>query len=160
MLSKSSALLYANPESNPEPAVRVSGLPRPGRDAIRALLVESDPFFTDELCAAARRSNQLDFRLIPCRSLAQAEMALSRRPFDVIFVDYWLGEETSVAFIHRLSVSGGAPCVMVTSLDEPDIRRIAFRAGARAFLSRDALNAQLLDSVTMTVLRPRFLPPN
>ena len=138
----------------------LNGLARPGRDPVRGLLVESDMQYAEDLCAAARLSNQLDIRLTPCRSLLQAEAALVRRQFDLIFIDYWLGEETTVAFIHRHAVPGGTPCVMVTALDQPDIRRIAFRAGVRAFLSRDALNTQLLDSVTLTVLRLRFLPPN
>lgn len=149
---------YASPNAAGDPAARLCDLSRLGRDRIDALLVESDSRFLEDLAAAARRSRQLDFRLTSCRSLAEAEQALGRATPDVIYLDCWLGEGTSIPLIHRLAARGGAPCVMVSSLDEPEIRRIAFRAGARAFLWRGALSAQALDGVTMAALRSRFAP--
>ena len=156
MSSNGSAIRYANPEQASGPALPLRPAFRPPRDRVHALLLESDPRFRDDLAAVLRQSKQLDVHLTVCRSVEEIETALWRDGADVIYLDYWFGEETSVAFIHALAARGGTPCVMVTALDEPDIRRIAFRAGVRAFLSRDALNAQALDSVTLAVLRPRF----
>jgi DNA-binding NarL/FixJ family response regulator len=88
--------------------------------------------------------------------VAEAEAALKQVRFDVVYLDYWLGSETSVPFIHALDSQRGPPCVVLTDLDEPDIRRIAFRAGAQAFLSKQSLNTQGLEGVTLAVLRPQM----
>jgi DNA-binding NarL/FixJ family response regulator len=128
----------------------------PARDKIRALLIEIDALARETLDAIARRSKQLDIDVTACRSLEEAEVALKQVQFDVVYLDYWLGSETSVSFIHALEKRHGPPCVVLTDLDEPDIRRIAFRAGAQAFLSKESLNAQALEGVTLAVLRRRM----
>jgi len=81
------------------------------------------------------------------------------RHLDVIYLEYWLGEETTVPFIHEIAAMRGAPCVVLTKFDEPDIRRITFRAGAQAFLSKTSLGPQALESVTLAVLRTQLIAP-
>jgi DNA-binding NarL/FixJ family response regulator len=125
----------------------------PAREKIHALLIEIDALAREALNAIARRSKQLDIDVTACRSLEEAETALKQVHFDVVYLDYWLGSETSVPFIHALDSRSGPPCVVLTDLDEPDIRRIAFRAGAQAFLSKESLNPQALEGVTLAVLR-------
>jgi DNA-binding NarL/FixJ family response regulator len=125
----------------------------PPREKIHALLIDSDSLDGLILENLAARSRQLDFVTTRLRSLPDVAVLLSERRFDVIYLEYWLGEETSVSFIHDVATAQGPPCVVLTDLDEPDIRRIAFRAGAQAFLSKDALSPHALESVTLTVLR-------
>jgi DNA-binding NarL/FixJ family response regulator len=125
----------------------------PPREKIHALLIDSDSHDGLILENLAARSRQLDFVTTRLRSLPDVAVLLSERRFDVIYLEYWLGEETSVSFIHDVATAQGPPCVVLTDLDEPDIRRIAFRAGAQAFLSKDALSPHALESVTLTVLR-------
>jgi len=70
-------------------------------------------------------------------------------------VDYWLGLETSIPFIHGFAQKTQTPCILLTSLDEPDIRRIAFRAGVEGFLSKQEISTQAIESVTLAVLSRR-----
>ena len=145
----------AGPRGGPE-ACLGSKRYEPDREKIRALLIEIDALARDTMDAIARRSKQLDIDVTSCRSLEEAQAALKQVHFDVIYLDYWLGSETSVSFIHALDAQHGPPCVVLTDLDEPDIRRIAFRAGAQAFLSKESLNSQALEGVTLAVLRGRI----
>jgi DNA-binding NarL/FixJ family response regulator len=128
----------------------------PLREKVRALLIDADAHDRLTLQSLAARSKQLEIVTTPCQSLAEAGALLSEPRFDVVFLEYWLGEQTSIPFIHDLAAAQGPPCVMLTDLDEPDIRRLAFRAGAHAFLSKDSLCPQALESVTLAVLRSRF----
>ncbi len=129
---------------------------RPDREKIHALLIDSDAHDGLLLENLAARSKHLDIVVTRRRSLAEANAALAEQCFDVIYLEYWLGDETSIAFIHDIAAAEGPPCVVLTDLDEPDIRRLAFRAGAHAFLSKSALCPQALESVTLTVLRLRL----
>jgi len=129
---------------------------RSSRETVRALLIDSDPADAVDILGHASRSRQLAFEVVVCRSVVAAEAELQSAQFDVVYLEYWLGSETSIAFIHALASLRGAPCVVLTHLDEPDIRRVAFRAGAEGFLSKDSLNTQGLESVTLAVLRLRM----
>jgi DNA-binding NarL/FixJ family response regulator len=126
----------------------------PNREKICALLVDGDPLDRLASMGVAAKSKQLDIVVTPCPSLDEADSLLSNRRFDVVFLEYWLGSQTSIAFIHALAARQGVPSIVLTSLDEPDIRRLAFRAGAHAFLSKDSLSSQALESVVLAVLRP------
>lgn len=130
------------------------------REKIDALLIDADPLDCLTFEGLAARSKQLEILATRCCSLAEAKSLLSARRFDVIYLEYWLGEDTCVAFIHDIAAREGPPCVVLTDLDELDIRRIAFRAGAHAFLSKTALCPQALESVTLAVLRSRLGPPS
>ena len=128
----------------------------PAKEHIVALVVDSDAIDCMSLAHIASRSQQLDIEVTACRSLADAASALASRHYDVIYLEYWLAGETTIAFIHQLT-RAGTPCIVLTDLNEPDIRRIAFRAGAQAFLAKDALCPQALESVTLAVLRPQLV---
>jgi CheY-like chemotaxis protein len=127
----------------------------PAKEHIEALVVDSDAFDCVKLVHIAARSQQLDIGVTACRSLADAGAALAHQHYDVIYLEYWLGDETTIAFIHEMT-GAGTPCIVLTDLNEPDIRRIAFRAGAQAFLAKDSLGPQALESVTLAVLRPQL----
>jgi hypothetical protein len=43
--------------------------------------------------------------------------------------------QTSIEFIAEFTRRHAAPCILMTGLDDPDIRRVALRADVRAFLS-------------------------
>ena len=128
----------------------------PAKEHIDALVVDSDAIDCMSVAHIAARSQQLDIDVTACRSLADAAGALANRRYDVIYLEYWLDGETTIAFIHE-KTRAGTPCIVVTDLNEPDIRRIAFRAGAQAFLAKDALCPQALESVTLAVLRPQLV---
>ena len=108
-----------------------------------------------DLARIAARSKQLDFTFSVRRRLPEDAAELLPGGYDLILLEYWYGTETCVPFLHALTALRGPPCVVLTGLDEPDIRRVVFRAGAEAFLSKDSLSPQALESVTLTVLRAR-----
>jgi DNA-binding NarL/FixJ family response regulator len=121
------------------------------REKIRALLIDDDADDRDLIARLAARSNQLEIELIACRSVEEAQ-ALAHQPFDVVFVDYWLGSDTSIGFIHDFARAHDVPCVLVTGLDVPDVRRVAFRAGVEAYLSKEGMSTQALESVILSVM--------
>jgi len=128
------------------------------RDQVRALLIDDDAADAAIINRLASRSKQLDFKLRVCFSTDDARRLMAEQTFDVVFVDYWLGSHTSIAFISELTRTQATPCVLLTGLDEPDIRRIGFRAGVKAFLSKEEISAQAIECVTLAVLeaRPAF----
>lgn len=128
------------------------------RERVEALVIDCDALDNVALAEIAARSQQLDIAVTACKSLIDAQAALARHRFDVIILEFWLGQETTIAFIHEIA-DAGTPCIVLTDLNEPDIRRIAFRAGAQAFLSKQALCSQALEGVTLAVLRSRLNAP-
>ena len=125
------------------------------RDTVRALLIDDDAADAAIINRLAAKSKQLDFRLKVCFSTDDALRLVKEQRFDVVFVDYWLGSQTSIGFISAFSKANNIPCVLLTGLDEPDIRRVAFRAGVKAFLSKEEISAQAIEGVTLAVLEGR-----
>lgn len=125
------------------------------REKVKALLIDDDATDAAIIGRLAAKSKHLDFSLKVCLSTEEAERIVSNQSFDVIYVDYWMGLETSIPFISELSKTQAAPCVLLTGLDEPDIRRIAFRAGVKAFLSKEEISTQAIEGVTLAVLGAR-----
>jgi DNA-binding NtrC family response regulator len=124
----------------------------PERDAIHALLIDDDAedvFLFSKLLA---KSKQIDFTLTSCGALADAARLLARDSYDIVYIDYWLGLETSIGFILGADLRRWPPVVLITGLDTPDIRRCAYRAGASAFLAKDNLSVQAVEGVTLAVL--------
>jgi DNA-binding NarL/FixJ family response regulator len=129
---------------------------RSAREKVFALLIDDDAVDAEIFAILAARSKQLDVELKICRSVEEGARLTSERRFDLIYVDYWLGLQTSIAFISEFTKRQEAPCILLTGLDEPDIRRIAFRAGVRAFLSKEDLSTQAIEAVTLAVLNGRI----
>jgi DNA-binding NarL/FixJ family response regulator len=130
----------------------------PMREKICVLLIDANARDCLALTDIAGRSKQLEIQVTSCRSPAEAEILAAQRRFDAVLLEYWFGAETSVAYVHATASAGGPPCIVVTAFDAPDIRRLAFRAGARGFLSKDSLSPQALESVALAVLGPRLNP--
>jgi len=108
-----------------------------------------DSFLFSRLVA---RSKQIHFDIVTCRTVENASELMRKARFDVVYIDYWLGMDTSIGFIHSESHQAAPPLILITGLDTPDIRRCAYRAGAVGFLAKDALSVQAIESVTLAVL--------
>lgn len=129
------------------------------RDRISALLVDYDAEDAFGFTRLAARSKQIEFSVSLCGSVTAAGALLREAVFDVIYVDYWLGFETSIPFIADVARRNRAPIVLLSALDSPDIRRCAYRAGASGFLAKDQLSIQAVESVTLAVLGRDFHAP-
>jgi CheY-like chemotaxis protein len=125
----------------------------PKRDPIRALCIDDDAEDVSLFSRLLAQSRQLDFTLTSCAALKEAAQLLARGGYDVVYIDYWLGMETSIGFIQGASLRRWPPLVLVTALDTPDVRRCAFRAGASAFLAKDNLSIQAIEGVTLAALQ-------
>lgn len=125
------------------------------RERIRALLIDDDGDDASLIAKLSRKSKQLDILLTTCRTLDDAVAAVAAQKFDVVYVDYWLGLETSIPFICKFAHESNTPCILLTSLDEPDIRRVAFRAGVEGFLSKEEISTQAIEGVTLAALNRR-----
>ncbi|MGO9741605.1 MAG: response regulator [Roseiarcus sp.] len=123
------------------------------REHVRALLIDDDPEDAEIFRRLLAKSKHLDVDLAAFATVAEARAALTSRRFDIVYVDYWLGLDTSIGFVHEFARANDVPSVMLTGLDVPDVRRLAFRAGVEAFLSKEQLSTQAIDSVTLAVLR-------
>ncbi len=123
------------------------------RDRVCALLIDDDPDDAEIFRRLLAKSKHLDFDLATFATVADARAALTSRRFDILYVDYWLGFDTSIGFVHEFARANDVPSVLLTGLDEPDIRRVAFRAGVEAFLSKEQLSTQAIEGVTLAVLR-------
>jgi DNA-binding NtrC family response regulator len=126
------------------------------REKICALLIDDDAADAAVVTRLCTRSKQLDFDVKLCFSVEDGQRLSKERRFDIVFVDYWLGLQTSIEFIAAFTRSHAAPVILMTGLDEPDIRRIAFRAGVSAFLSKEDLSTQAIEAVTLAVLYSRL----
>jgi DNA-binding NarL/FixJ family response regulator len=128
----------------------------PVREKVSALLIDDDDGDAAVFVRLSARSKQIDLDLKIGFSVEEAWRLTSERRFDLILVDYWLGLQTSIAFISEFSKANVTPCVLLTGLDEPDIRRIGFRAGVQGFLSKEDLSTQAIEAVALAVLHGRF----
>ncbi|MDR3475066.1 MAG: response regulator [Devosia sp.] len=126
-------------------------LPR-ARDIVKVLLVDDDPVDVALVKQASLGGNQMDLFYVACATIPVAMTALAHETFDVAMVDYWLGHETSIALIQDVRREFGLPCILLTGLDTPDIRRIGFRAGAAGFLAKDGLFVQAIESAVLSAL--------
>jgi DNA-binding NarL/FixJ family response regulator len=124
----------------------------PEKDSVSALLIDDDSEDTFLFSRLLSRSKQIDFSIKTCRALDDAAALLAKCRFDVVYVDYWLGFDTSITFIHNAVRRCWPPMILITGLDTPDIRRCAYRAGVDAFLSKDNLSIQAIESVTLAVM--------
>lgn len=90
----------------------------------------------------------LNFRITTANSLSEARKIAQSEVFDVYIVDFWLGFETTVPFIHEVSASGKCkgPIIVLSSLDTFDFQNIGLNSGATHFLSKNNLSAKVLET--------------
>src|ERR1700761_8100811 len=69
------------------------------REQVRALLIDDDADDIAIIIRLAAKSKQLDIRLRACSSTEQAQTLMTDCAFDIVYIDYWLGTETSIPFI-------------------------------------------------------------
>jgi DNA-binding NarL/FixJ family response regulator len=125
----------------------------PAREGVRALLLDYDAEDAFSFSRLLARSRHIDFSISLCGSVDAAKHLLQTIAFDVVYVDYWLGFETSIAFIAEVARMNLPPIVTLTGVDSPDVRRCAYRAGAAGFLAKENLSIQTVESVTLAILR-------
>ncbi len=121
---------------------------------LQTLVLEDDDDHALLLEKRLQRVSDLHFAVTHCRSSTAARAALRRSSFDVIFVDYWLGAETSEAFLEELNESErGTPVIVTTCAGDEYVAAAVTRAGAHRYLRKQDLDTPLLDEALRQALR-------
>ncbi len=114
--------------------------------AIRVLLVEDDPddhaFIRAALADIAGRRIDLHW----AKSYEEAQAAIAAGGHDVFLFDYRLGVHTGLDLL-RETVAGGCrtPIILLTGQGDREVDLEAMRAGAADYLSKERLEAELLE---------------
>lgn len=75
-----------------------------------------------------------------------------------MLLDYWLGSDTALEFLHALGGRHGRlPVIMLTGHSNHDIQRLGQNAGAVSFVSKDDVSANALDTVIQSTLHTHRL---
>lgn len=85
--------------------------------------------------------------LVHTKTTSEAVAQLKSRDFNIFFIDFWLGDKTSLDFIDH--VGGrieGVPMVLITSLSTPSVRKQALAAGAASVLYKDNLSLKEIET--------------
>jgi signal transduction histidine kinase len=113
---------------------------------VYVLLVEDDRddfFLTQDLLQRIERER---YWVVWAGSYDRAKLELHERVFDVVLVDYRIGERTGLDFISEVGPRyPHCPMILLTGLADPDIDFAAERAGAADYLIKDSLTEGLLD---------------
>ncbi len=113
---------------------------------VYVLLVEDDRddfYLTQDLLQRIERER---YWVVWAGSFDRAKLELHERRFDVVLVDYRIGERTGLDFIAEVGPRyPQTPMILLTGLSDPDIDFAAEKAGAADYLVKDGLTEALLD---------------
>jgi response regulator RpfG family c-di-GMP phosphodiesterase len=120
------------------------GEPAVSRPLPSLLLVEDEP----ELVELALRALQSDFRVFPAHSVADAELLLAARSYDVIVCDHMLPGELGFDFLIRVQdMMPKTRRILVTGYTNPEfISRSIGIAGLSACLVKPVRASDLRDA--------------
>jgi PAS domain S-box-containing protein len=121
------------------------------RTSFDVLLIEHDP--ADELAlTSAMTEARLPYRVAVARDVAQARATLAVRRFDLIFVDYELGDGTALELV---SAFAGQPVILTATANDDEVAVHALQLHAHDCLIKDRQRAhpKLLALRVATTLR-------
>ncbi len=114
--------------------------------SVKLLVVDDDE---DDLYLISEALNEVEgtrYIVTTATSALAAMSILARNTFDVIFSDYRLGHLTGVDFINHVRVAGiETPIILLTGITDQIIDNAALKAGASDFVSKTAINPDMLD---------------
>lgn len=111
----------------------------PFRRPIRVLLVEDDHLYRMVLERYVLRQ-RLPYEIVTAESGMDAQQKLRAGTFDVVLLDYMLGDMTGLDLLPELR---GTPAIFITGMGSEEIAASAMRLGAYGYLVKDASSAYL-----------------
>ena len=126
---------------------------------IRILIADDHPFFLDGL--AANVEAEPDMTVVARASDGRAAVALAREPRpEVILMDLRMPTMNGVEAIREIvGFDAGSRIIVLTTYDgDEDIHR-ALKAGAKAYLLKDAFREELLAAIRAVHAGRRHIPP-
>lgn len=114
---------------------------------VSCLILDDDLADMHRLCRLLDRIEGMRFSIKTASTIEDAVRLAESGDFNVFLIDFWMGSETAVSFVHDICLSRQpATLIMMSSLDEPEFHEIGLRAGAVQFLSKNELSAKNLES--------------
>jgi len=109
---------------------------------ISILLVDDDEedfLITENLLL---KSNHFKYQIQWCSSYQAAQAALHTHTFDLVLVDYFLGNKTGIDFIAENRDAGiWIPTILLTGLGTYDTDLKAMQSGAADYLNKNTLTS-------------------
>lgn len=126
---------------------------------MRALWIEDHPLIGDSLqllLGVVLPSLSLD----KARDLASATRLAAAIPYELVLLDWWLGESDGSQAIPALRAAGcAAPIVIVSGDDREPVMRQALALGAAGYVRKSAEPEELLTTLQAVLAGARPAPP-
>ncbi|TLP49235.1 response regulator [Cohaesibacter sp. CAU 1516] len=123
------------------------------KEQLSVLIVEDDDFDFHIIKRFMLEAKGYSAKIDRASSLAKAKLAATHRRYDVVLIDFCLGDDTGVL---AMSAFGGrqSDCVMIliTGMLAPDIQKISLKAGAVSCIDKEQLNSKMLEATITTAL--------
>ena len=123
--------------------------------SLKALLLDDDAFDRTRIRRFTEKAG-LNFEVEEVCSINEMANMLDQSRFDVIVVDYELGEGDglqALQLIQSHEANKGAATIMVTGQEQSDIALSAFRQGCNDFVQKDDLSPSVIQTVFMKALQ-------
>ena len=112
----------------------------------RVLIVDDDAdIYALKKHLAAIRGADVDVRVE--KSGRAATEDLGDEHFDICFVDFWLGSDTSIKLIQRLLQEKNTQVVLVTGMGSDAVRDLGFCAGAAGYLDKNDISRDAVSDI-------------
>ncbi len=119
---------------------------RVARRSLSIMLIDADAVDAKYIRWLLESMARYQVQVVVAASMAEARRLSATRDFDVYLSDFWLNQETSIAFIREISVrQPRAGILLLTSLGSEDIEELGLRAGAHGFLTKFELSEKALE---------------
>lgn len=120
------------------------------RTPLRVLLVEDDPQAAALFSKTSAKSELFSIEITYCANWENAMKAIAESDFDVLVIDLWLNNASTIPIIELFAEAGrGKPVIILSNLKSGDTGPIANLAGATGILSRGDVSAEALDAILL-----------
>lgn len=127
-------------------------------EKIRVLLVEDNPDDARLIQELLSIYNGNDFEVKHVDSLINGLSYLAKNGIDLILLDLWLPDSHGMETLKKVrKESPGRPVVVLTAMDDPDIRISALRGGALNYLVKGEITSELLICTMRCVMKQHRL---
>lgn len=115
---------------------------------IRAIVVEDDDQDFLLIRTALRASERANYDIRHLTNLTQATQALVEDEYDVILLDYFLGEHSGLDMLRQArEIRCSKPIVVMTGTNSAELDDMLMKEGAADFIPKDDLSTDFLDRI-------------
>ncbi|MFG1495477.1 EAL domain-containing protein [Saccharospirillum sp. HFRX-1] len=116
------------------------------KNTIRAVIVEDDNEDFLLIKTALRMSERADYEVRHLTTLTEASQILIDDDYDIILLDYFLGEHSGLDVLHQArELRCTRPIVVMTSSNSAELDDMLMKQGAADFIPKDDLSTAFLD---------------